>query len=299
MDKENLGKTAFVFPGQGSQRVGMGNEIFKNHAVGARIFQEASDVLQYDMAKLCFEDPNNQLNETEFTQSAILTVSIAALRVIEEEGRRAVIVAGHSLGEYSAAVAADALDFPNALSLVCERAKFMREAGKLEPGRMAAVIGYDEMTLSSIGKLFGVEVANFNTDRQIVISGRSLSIHEASRVLRTRAGTTVIQLEVSIAAHSSLMEPARSQMESLLKSTVFKDTQIPVVVNVNSHFVTKAPELRRALSEQMTHPVLWVNGVRRMIKEGVDTFVEVGPGRVLSGLIKNIDRNVNIEATNS
>lgn len=288
---------AFVFPGQGSQKVGMGRNLYNNFQTARRTFEEAEDVLHKNLLTLCFNGPETSLNDTRNTQPAILAVSIAALRVLGEQERNPDQVAGHSLGEYSALVAVRALNFPDALRLVSARAEYMADAGQAKPGKMAAILGLSFEDVKKICQETGAEIANINTETQIVIAGNSNVVEKAVEIAKKKGKAIV--LNVSIASHSSLMEDARQKLADYLQSVPIQDPQITFVANVSGTYVFHAEEVRSGLVDQITGSVLWLDTIRTMIENRVDTFVEVGPGKVLSGIIRNIDRQVKVESVNA
>lgn len=288
-----MGKLAFVFPGQGSQSVGMGQ------GFAEKLLKEASLVLGFDLLKICFEGPEDELKKTHISQPAILTVSIAALELLKSKGVKADVVAGHSLGEYSALVAAGSISFSDAVKLVHLRGQFMQDAIPLGVGAMAAVLNlpYEKVlecckTAQSKGV---VELANFNSPDQIVISGVKEAVEEASRLCKEAGAKRVIPLAVSAPFHSSLMKPAAEKLKIELDKVSFKNADISVVANVNAETEISADQIKDNLYKQVVGSVLWVDSVKKMISMGVTTFIEVGPGKVLSGLIKKIDPSVEVK----
>jgi len=279
-------KTAFVFPGQGSQFVGMGKDLAEKR------LEEANAILGFDLLKICFEGPEEELKRTEITQPAILTVSVAAYEHLKI---RPEVMAGHSLGEYSALVAAGALKFSDAVKLVHLRGKFMQEAVPEGKGAMAAVLGASREKIAEICKqVGGVQPANLNAPDQIVISGLAESVAKASELLKAAGAKRVIPLKVSAPFHSQLMEPAARKLAAELDKIEVRDAQVPVVANFTADQVTEAGKIRDLLIKQVTGSVLWEDSVRKMIKDGVGRFVEVGPGNILAGLIKKIDSSVEV-----
>ncbi|MFC1568119.1 ACP S-malonyltransferase [Candidatus Margulisiibacteriota bacterium] len=277
-------KTAFVFPGQGSQAVGMGKGLAEKY------LDEASQLLGFDLKKLCFEGPEKELKKTEITQPAILSVSIAAFERIKDKGLPDA-VAGHSLGEYSALVAASALSFQDAVKVVHLRGKFMQQAVPLGEGAMSAIIGADNDKVKQVCNEVGnVWPANFNSPGQVVISGKRASVETAGARLKAAGAKRVVPLAVSAPFHCPLMQPAADRLKAELDKIEVKDAQIPLVANVTADYATSGPEIRRLLVEQMTSAVLWEDSVKKMLGDGLNSFVEVGTGKVLSGLIKKIDR---------
>ncbi len=290
------GRLAFVFPGQGSQYVGMGRALYEAFPEAREVFEEADARLDYALSRLCFEGPESQLNDTFYTQPAILTVSIAAWQAWRARGGPSpTLVAGHSLGEFTALVAAGALSFPDALHLVQERGRLMKWAGELQPGAMAAVLGMGRAALEEIcaeasqetGEV--VVIANDNCPGQLVISGGKTAVAHAGERARNRGAKRVIPLAVSIAAHSPLMTPAVEPFRASLEATPFQRPGIPVISNVQARpLQSDAEDLRAELAQQLTAPVRWTESIQWMLENGVRTFVEFGPRDVLSGLIRRI-----------
>ena len=264
-----------------------------------RFFGDANRVLGFDLKKLCLEGPEEELKKTEITQPAILTVSVIAYEAL---GIKPDVVAGHSLGEYTALYVAGVLSFADAVGLVHLRGKFMQEAVPEGKGAMAAVLGLDRNKVEECCKRTGVTAANINSPGQIVISGLKEKVEEAGRCCKEAGAKKVIPLAVSAPFHCELMRPAAEKMAKELDKVELKDPTIPVVVNVSAGYVKSAKEVKESLMKQIYSPVLWEDSIRKMIADGVDTFVEVGPGKVLSGLIKKIDGHVkilNVEDANS
>ena len=286
---------AFLFPGQGSQSVGMGKELFENHAVARRTFEEADDTLGYKLSHLCFEGPEETLKLTEITQPAILTASVAALRILRAKGLKPDYVAGHSLGEYSAHVAAGTLKFADALRTVRNRGRYMQEAVPLGVGAMAAILGMplDEVNEISSDAAQGevCQAANINSPEQIVISGHAGAVGRAIHLASQRGAKKAVSLPVSAPFHCALMQPAQDRLATDLSALSFQELHCPVVCNVDAASVTQPEAARAALVRQVTGSVKWEPSVRLLIEKGVHLFVEVGPGKVLWGLMRQIDRS--------
>ncbi|MFZ5596199.1 MAG: ACP S-malonyltransferase [Bacillota bacterium] len=294
-----MGRTAFVFPGQGSQQVGMGRDIYDGYAAAKDVFDRAGAVLGIDMASLCFDGPVEELTKTVNAQPAILTVSVALLALLGKAGIRPDVVAGHSLGEYSALVAAGSVDFEDAVRLVRLRGQYMQEAVPLGEGGMVAVIGMETDEVVEICKgLSGpgavVEAVNLNCPGQVVIAGDNGSLARASAVLKEKGARRCLPLPVSAPFHSSLMRPAGDRLAADMAAVNFRQPEVPVVSNVTAGYHQGGEDIKKLLVKQVSSPVRWEESVRRMVEDGVDTFVEVGPGKVLAGLIKKIDREVSV-----
>ncbi len=284
---------AFVFPGQGSQYAGMGKELADNFPAARQVFEEANEALGIDLAGLCFNGPEEDLKLTTNTQPAILTVSIAALRVIEQEsGLKPSYVAGHSLGEYSALVAAGAIGFADAVRTVRKRGAFMQEAVPVGTGSMAAVMGLEREALEEVcreaaqGEI--VSPANFNSPGQVVIAGHTAAVERAAELAKGKGAKRALLLPVSAPFHCQLMVPAGERLRVVLEQVTVSDPRVPVVTNVEASPNQKASRVRDLLVAQVSAPVRWDESVTRMAELGVDRFVEIGPGKVLSGLVKRI-----------
>jgi len=294
-----MSKTAFVFPGQGSQSVGMAKSFYDSFDAAKKAFEEASEAMGLDMAKLCFEGPEELLNRTEYTQPALLAASIATYRVLEEKTSfRPAFVAGHSLGEYTALVASGALDFKEAVRLVHFRGIFMQESVPAGAGKMCAIIGLglpDVQTICDSASLDAAQVvpANINSPEQIVISGAAAAVDIAANMAKERGAKMVVPLQVSAPSHSPLMENAAARLAGALDKATIKEPSIPVYSNVEAEPVKSADEIKELLCSQLTSPVRWVDIVRRMKTDGASTIVEIGPGKVLTGLVKRIDKELN------
>ncbi|MGP4080266.1 ACP S-malonyltransferase [Pseudalkalibacillus sp. R45] len=290
-----MGKVAFIFPGQGSQQVGMGQDFVKHNEQSAAVFKQADDRLGYSLSSIVANGPEETLTRTENTQPALLTTSIAVLKALEEYEIRPDYTAGHSLGEYTALVASKALSFEDAVYAVRRRGMFMEEAVPAGEGAMAAVLGMEADQLEKITTRItadgdSVQLANLNCPGQIVISGSKSGVEKASEAAKKEGAKRIIPLQVSGPFHSELMKPAAEKMGDILDELTITDAEIPVVANVTAEPVTEAGEIRSKLIEQIYSPVRWEETVRYLLGEGVDTFIEIGPGKVLSGLVKKVHR---------
>lgn len=286
---------AFLFPGQGSQAVGMGKELAHNHSVARRTFEEADEALGYKLSQLCFEGPEEKLKLTEITQPAILTASVAAWRVLQEKGLKPDFVAGHSLGEYSAHVAAGTLAFADAVRTVRNRGQYMQEAVPVGVGAMAAILGMSSHKVNEIAAEAAqgevCQAANINSSEQIVISGNAGAIDRAIKLAHERGAKKAVHLPVSAPFHCALMQPAQDRLATDLGQLSFQNPSCPVVCNVDAAVVASADASRQALIRQVTGSVRWEPSVRLLINQGVGLFIEVGPGKVLWGLMRQIDRS--------
>ncbi len=297
MDRGNMEKVAFIFPGQGSQFVGMGKSLAETYPLARETFAEADDLLGFPLSKLCFDGPEAQLNDTINTQPALFVVSMAVWRVLQEQlpQLQPAAMAGHSLGEYSALAAAGALSFAEALSLIRERGRLMKQAGEISPGGMAAILGLDTEQVEAIchqasDSQTAVQVANDNCPGQVVISGHKEAVARALPLAQEAGARRVVPLAISIAAHSPLMVPVTDEFTAVIESINFRPPVVPVVANASAAPVHNLGEMKRLLAAQLTSPVLWTESVHYLLEEGVNTFVEIGPGNVLTGLIKRIHR---------
>jgi [acyl-carrier-protein] S-malonyltransferase len=288
---------AWVFPGQGSHQVGMGRDLYEAFPAARDIFQEADEALGLPLSRLCFEGPEDTLRQTINAQPAIMTVSLACLQAALAEGcledRSATFMAGHSLGEYTALVAAGAVGLEDGLRLVRERGRLMQAAGQRVPGTMAAIIGLPEDKVTELCYQTRAEVCNLNSPGQVVIGGTYEAVDRAIEEARARGARQAIRLNVSGAFHSSLMRPAAEAMADAVAHTPLADAQVPIVANSTAQAITSAQAIREELLEQLRRPVLWQRSVEYMVENGVTTFVEIGPGRVLTALIRRIDGNAN------
>lgn len=289
--------TAFLFPGQGSQYAGMGKSLAAASPAARAVFAEADEALGFSLSALCFEGPEDALKLTENTQPALVAVSIAALRVLEERGGKADWVAGHSLGEYSALVAAGSLTLADALRLVRKRGRYMQEAVPAGVGAMAALLKMPEEKLPSVleeaaqgeGEREVVSAANFNSPDQIVIAGHAGAVARAQELAKAAGARRVVPLPVSAPFHCPLMRPAQERLKADLDATAFADLRVPLVNNWQAREVRSGAEAREGLYQQVPNPVRWTETVRLLASRGVTRFVEVGAGKVLAGLVKNID----------
>jgi [acyl-carrier-protein] S-malonyltransferase len=292
-------KVALLFPGQGAQYVGMGRELIENYEVAKRTVEEADEALGFALSKLILEGPKEELRLTYHTQPALLTVSIAAYRVLAEfiPNLKPTVAAGHSLGEYSALVALSSLSFSDAVKLVHLRGKWMDEAVPAGQGAMSAVLGMGTDALDAVCRQAAeeagvVELANINCPGQIVISGTVAGVERASALATEAGARRVIPLVVSGPFHCSLMKRAAAKLEDQLAKTSFSSIDVPLVANVDAKPHTEGAEIQSGLAKQLYSPVLWEQGVRTMLDTGVDTFIELGPGTVLSGLVKKVERRI-------
>jgi [acyl-carrier-protein] S-malonyltransferase len=290
-------RLALIFPGQGSQYLGMGRDLYQRYSEARALFDEADELLGLKLSKLCFEGPEEELHDTINTQPAVLTASLATLQALKAQHdlEEVAIVAGHSLGEYSALVVSGNLSFADAVCLVRERGRLMKKAGEDHPGGMAAILGLEAEVVDEACRQASeetgtiVQVANYNSPRQIVISGEQEGLQKAMELARYKGARRVVSLAVSIAGHSPLMESAAQGLRQAMATVVFEEARIPVVSNVTAEPLRSIEELREELVKQLVSPVRWVDSIRHMLDHGVTTFVEIGPKDVLSKLIKRID----------
>lgn len=293
-------KTAFLFPGQGSQKVGMMQDLAAQYESVRNRFEEADEALGWKLSELIFEGPAEKLQQTQYTQPAILTASVAAYDLLAQAGITAEYLAGHSLGEYSALVAAGSISFVDAVRTVHARGKFMQEAVPIGEGGMAAIIRLEREKiiticeeLSAQGKI--VQAVNFNCPGQVVIAGTTDAVAKACEKMKEAGARRAIPLPVSAPFHSTLMQPAAEKLAQVLHTIEIKEAQIPVIANVHAQPVHTSAEIRESLVEQAAHPVLWEDSMHVLLAKGVDTVVEVGPGTVLSGFMKKIESGVHRE----
>ncbi|WP_410511419.1 ACP S-malonyltransferase [Paenibacillus sp. BR2-3] len=299
-----MGKIAFVFPGQGAQAVGMGKDIFEALPQCRAVFEKGDEVLGFSLSNLIFEGPESELKQTVNTQPALLTTSTAYLKALKDQGLKPDYVAGHSLGEYSALVAAGVLSYEDAVRLVRLRGRFMEEAVPGGGGAMAAVLGAERGALAELCRSISeagspVELANINCPGQIVVSGSEDGVNSVVQRVKEAGGKRAIPLEVSGPFHSSMMKAAADRLVEEFKNITFYAPSVPVVSNVTASPVTDPEEIRELLVQQVYSPVLWQDSVERLIADGVDTFVEIGSGSVLAGLIRKIDKSVRLININS
>ncbi|MFC1967773.1 ACP S-malonyltransferase [Chloroflexota bacterium] len=290
-------KVVYVFPGQGSQWAGMGSDLYRSSSSAREVFEETDEALSFPLSRLCFEGPEEELRQTINAQPAILMVSLACLKAALDMGRLngmtpPAFVAGHSLGEYTALVAADVLNLSEAVRLVRERGRLMQEAGAARPGGMVAIIGMNQASLEEICRETGVQIANINCPEQLVISGPKESLTPAIEMAKERGARRTIPLPVNGSFHSSSMAPTVDGMAEAISTLHFNNPSIPVVANSTALPLTTAEGVKAELLEQLCHCVQWQRSIEHMVEAGGSAFIEIGPGQVLTGLIKRINKNV-------
>ena len=294
---QHASTTAFLFPGQGAQAVGMGLQLYEQSRAAREVFQAVDASLETPLSRMVFDGPAEELTRTVNSQPAVMTVSMACLKAMEEElgpelMPRPQVLAGHSLGEYTALVAGGVLDLESGIRLVRERGRLMQEASDRVPSGMAAIMGLDEVTVAELCQETGTQISNVNSDDQIVISGERVALARAMALASLRGARKSLPLRVSGAFHSELMRPAVEGMREALDSVRLRDPAIPVVANCTGRPLTTAAQIREELVQQLCQPVQWKRSVDFMVSSGISDFLEVGPGRVLSGLVRHINSNI-------
>ena len=294
-----MSKIAFVYPGQGAQKAGMGKDFYENSPLARDIYDQASECLELDMRALCFEE-NDLLDQTEYTQAAMVTTCLAMTAVLNEQGAEADVTAGLSLGEYCAIAEAGAMDLLDAIRLVRVRGQLMQHTVPTGEGAMAAVLGMDADQIDAVVEpIANVTVANYNCPGQIVITGGTAGIEQASKALKEAGAKRVVPLNVSGPFHSPMLRSAGEKLGKELLTVQLGELKIPYVTNVTAEYVTDSSKIRELLTRQVYSPVRWEQSIRKMIAQGVDTFVEIGPGRTLTGFLRKIDRNVTVYQVNT
>ena len=294
-----MSKIAFIYPGQGAQKAGMGKDFYENSPLARDIYDRASECLKLDMRALCFEE-NDLLDQTEYTQAAMVTTCLAMTAVLNEQGAEADVTAGLSLGEYCAIAEAGAMDLLDAIRLVRVRGQLMQHTVPTGEGAMAAVLGMDADQIDAvIEPIANVTVANYNCPGQIVITGGTAGIEQASKTLKEAGAKRVVSLNVSGPFHSPMLRSAGEKLGKELLTVQLGELKIPYVTNVTVEYVTDSSKIRELLTRQVYSPVRWEQSIRKMIAQGVDTFVEIGPGRTLTGFLRKIDRNVTVYQVNT
>ena len=287
-----MSKIAFIFPGQGAQACGMGKDFYEQTETGKRIFDKATELMGFSMPELCFEE-NDRLDITEYTQAAMVTASIAMMRVLEENGIRPDVAAGLSLGEYCALAAAGVMSDEDAIRTVRQRGIFMQEAVPVGQGAMAAILALDAAAIEEVtGAMEGVWIANYNCPGQIVISGEKAAVEEACEKLKAAGAKRAVMLNVSGPFHSGMLADAGEKLGEVLSQVELHEPQIPYVANVTAQYVKSAAEVKELLTRQVSSSVRWQQSVEAMIADGVDTFIEIGPGKTLAGFMRKISRDV-------
>lgn len=292
-----MSKIAFIFPGQGAQACGMGQDFYEQTETGKRIFDKATELMGFSMPQLCFEE-NDRLDITEYTQAAMVTASIAMMRVLEENGIKPDVAAGLSLGEYCALAAAGVMSDEDAIRTVRQRGILMQEAVPVGEGAMAAILALDASAIEEVtGAMEGVWIANYNCPGQIVISGETEQVKQAADKLKEAGAKRAVLLNVSGPFHSSLLTGAGEKLEAVLKELTIEKPQIPYVANVDASYITEQADIMPRLVSQVSHSVRWQQSVEKMVENGVDTFIEIGPGRTLAGFNKKIAKAIGKELT--
>ena len=287
-----MSRIAFIFPGQGAQKCGMGKDFYENTEIGRRIFDRASELLGFSMPELCFEE-NDRLDITEYTQAAMVTAGIAMMQVLEEKGVKPDVAAGLSLGEYCALVAAGVMSADDAITTVRQRGILMQEAVPVGLGAMAAILALDASAIEEVtGSMEGVWIANYNCPGQIVISGEKAAVEEACEKLKAAGAKRTVLLNVSGPFHSGMLKEAGEKLGQVLENVAVSEPVIPYVANVNASYVREAGQVKELLKKQVSSSVRWQQSVEAMIADGVDTFIEIGPGKTLAGFMKKINRGV-------
>lgn len=287
-----MSKIAFIFPGQGAQACGMGQDFYEQTETGKRIFDKATELMGFSMPQLCFEE-NDRLDITEYTQAAMVTASIAMMRVLEENGIKPDVAAGLSLGEYCALAAAGVMSDKDAIRTVRQRGILMQEAVPVGEGAMAAILALDAAAIEEVtGAMEGVWIANYNCPGQIVISGEKAAVEEACEKLKAAGAKRAVMLNVSGPFHSGMLADAGEKLGEVLSQVELHEPQIPYVANVTAQYVKSAAEVKELLTRQVSSSVRWQQSVEAMIGDGVDTFIEIGPGKTLAGFMRKISRDV-------
>ncbi|MDD5135941.1 MAG: ACP S-malonyltransferase [Candidatus Omnitrophica bacterium] len=291
--------TALIFPGQGAQFVGMGKDLYENYPAAKEIFDKANDILKFDVKKLCFEGPKEELSTTRYSQPAILTTSIAALKAFQASSFYSQIVPkfslGLSLGEYTALVAAGSMKFEDALSLVKKRGELMEEASGKNPGKMACVIGMDISSVETLCKGIGCEIANLNCPGQVVVSGKTTNIELFASLAKEKGAKRVLMLDVSGPFHSSLMTPARDKLKDPIEKIEISQPVLSFVSNVDADMQNDPTIIKDNLTAQVNSKTLWEESIKLVAKSGIKLFIEIGPGQVLKGLLKKIDPKLEVK----
>jgi [acyl-carrier-protein] S-malonyltransferase len=291
-------KTVFLFPGQGSQHVKMGKDFHDNYAIARELFEQASNALDMDLKKLCFEGPEADLIQTENVQPAVTLINITCFQVLKQEGITPIASAGHSLGEYSALFAGNVINFFDLMKLVKYRGAFMKEAAENNPGGMVAILGLEIDKIARICKgvkdICYAEIANHNSPKQVIVTGEKTGLEKVSELAVKNGAKLTVPLKVSGPWHSKFMAEAKEKLKKVIIDCTFKKPSIPIISNVTANYESEPDNIKTNLINQVTSPVLWLDSIEKFIRDGYTTFVEVGPGRVLRGLIKDINREVNV-----